>query len=55
LANQLQVPLLGSIPLDQKICEGGDIGNPIAIAQPNSTVGQVFEQIAAGIMAKFQP
>lgn len=54
LANELQVPLLGSIPIDPKICEGGDIGKPIAIAQPNSTTGQVFEQIAAGVMAKFQ-
>jgi ATP-binding protein involved in chromosome partitioning len=54
LANELQVPLLGSIPIDPKICEGGDIGKPIAIAQPNSLVSQVFEQIAAGVMAKFQ-
>jgi ATP-binding protein involved in chromosome partitioning len=54
LANELQVPLLGSIPIDPKICEGGDTGNPIAIAQPNSTVGQVFGQIAAGVITKFQ-
>jgi len=54
LANELQVPLLGAIPIDPEICEGGDIGKPIAIAQPNSLVGKVFEQIAAGVMAKFQ-
>jgi ATP-binding protein involved in chromosome partitioning len=54
LANELQVPLLGSIPIDPKICEGGDIGKPIAIAQPSSTVGQIFEQIATGIITKFQ-
>lgn len=51
LANELQVPLLGSIPIDPRICEGGDTGKPIAIAQPNSTVGQVFEQIAAGVIS----
>jgi ATP-binding protein involved in chromosome partitioning len=53
LTTELRVPLLGQIPIDSTICEGGDIGKPVAIAQPDSGVGQVFQSVAAGIIATF--
>lgn len=46
LASELQAPLLGKIPLDPQICVGGDIGQPITIRYPGSTVAAIFQQIA---------
>lgn len=52
VANRLQnltgapVPLLGKVPLDPKLREGGDNGVPIAIADPESPTGQALQAIA---------
>lgn len=40
------VPLLGQIPLDPNLRIGGDLGNPIAIAEPQSAAAQAFGGIA---------
>ncbi|MDO4762267.1 MAG: Mrp/NBP35 family ATP-binding protein [Corynebacterium sp.] len=44
-----KVPLLGSIPLDPKLREGGDSGVPIVIGQPESptavAIAQVVDQL----------
>ncbi|QSJ17375.1 Mrp/NBP35 family ATP-binding protein [Nostoc sp. UHCC 0702] len=52
LAAELQAPLLGQIPIDPRICNGGDSGNPIAIDR-TSFAGEVFTQIAAALNATF--
>ena len=44
LAEELQIPLLGQIPLVQSIREGGDEGTPIAL-QVGHPAAAVFEQI----------
>jgi len=36
LARELNVPLLGEIPLYQRVLEGGDTGRPIVVAEPES-------------------
>ena len=41
-----EVPLLGQIPLDPNLRIGGDLGNPIAISEPNSEAAQAFGAIA---------
>ena len=46
LADELEVPLLGQIPLVPQLREGGDDGHPIAAVAPNSEAGQIFHQIA---------
>ena len=46
LAAQLGVPLLGSIPLDPTVAEGGDIGEPAAFAHPESPAGAAFAALA---------
>ena len=46
LAAQMQVPLLGQIPIVQSICENGDNGTPIAL-DATSPVAQAFLQMAA--------
>ena len=44
LAEELQIPLLGQIPLVQSIREGGDEGTPIAL-QVGHPAAEAFEQI----------
>lgn len=46
LAEKLEVPLLGQIPLVPALREGGDIGKPIVIAEPDSEAAQAFVNIA---------
>ncbi|MEG4805466.1 Mrp/NBP35 family ATP-binding protein [Microcoleus sp. ARI1-B5] len=49
LAEELQAPLLAQIPLDPRICAGGDTGKPLTLADPNSAISQTFIQIAIGL------
>ena len=48
LAQELDVPLLGQIPLVQSIREGGDEGAPIAL-QVGHPAAAAFEQIAQAL------
>jgi ATP-binding protein involved in chromosome partitioning len=45
-ANRLNVPFLGSIPIDPKVAIGGDAGEPIVVAEPRSPVTEAFLRIA---------
>ncbi len=45
-ATGTRVPLLGQIPLDQRVREGGDDGAPIVLGEPDSPAGQALQQIA---------
>ncbi|MBP5197109.1 MAG: Mrp/NBP35 family ATP-binding protein [Bacteroidaceae bacterium] len=51
LAETMQVPLLGQIPVVQDICENGDNGTPVAL-DPSSPVGQAFLQLAARVVTE---
>lgn len=46
LAEELNVPLLGQIPVVQSICDDGDKGTP-AVLDPTSEVGKAFMSLAA--------
>jgi ATP-binding protein involved in chromosome partitioning len=46
LADQLDVPLLGKIPLVPVLREGGDVGDPIVVAHPDDEASAVFRSIA---------
>ncbi|HSH09750.1 MAG TPA: Mrp/NBP35 family ATP-binding protein [Oceanipulchritudo sp.] len=50
-AEALGAPLLGQIPLDSEIREGGDRGIPICIAYPHSEAGKIFNKIANQILS----
>ncbi len=50
LAEELQVPLLGQIPLVQAVCSAGDSGTPIAYQ--NSITGEAFMALAKNISEK---
>ena len=49
LAKELELPLLGQIPIVQGIREGGDSGNPVAFDE-NSITGKAFAEIAANVI-----
>lgn len=48
LANELGVKLLAQIPLVGSICEGGDQGQPIALA--DTITGQAFNNLASAVV-----
>lgn len=48
LAEKMNVPLLGQIPLVQSICEGSDQGKPVALA--DSITGNAFMDLAAMVI-----
>ncbi|MDR2138173.1 MAG: Mrp/NBP35 family ATP-binding protein [Tannerella sp.] len=45
LAKELNIPLLGQIPLVQSICESGDLGAPAAL-HPETLTGAAFHELA---------
>jgi ATP-binding protein involved in chromosome partitioning len=47
LADRLEVPLLGQIPLVPELREGGDEGAPIVVAHPDDEAAVAFRAIAA--------
>ena len=49
LAEELNVPLLGQIPIVQSICEGGDNGTPVALNE-DSITGQAFIELAKNVV-----
>ena len=51
LSEEMNVPLLGQIPIVQSICEGGDNGAPVALNE-NTITGRAFEELAANVVAQ---
>jgi len=49
LAKELNVPVLGQIPLVQSIREGGDDGKPVAL-NPDSVTGMAFRALAGSLV-----
>lgn len=50
-AKRLETEYLGEIPLDPKIREGGDVGKPIVLADPDAEASEAFIEIARKIVA----
>jgi ATP-binding protein involved in chromosome partitioning len=44
------VPLLGEIPIDVRLREGGDNGVPLVLSEPDSAAGKQLAQIAEGLV-----
>ena len=51
LADELELPLLGQIPLAPSVTQGGDTGAPIVIADPRSAPSVALGRIAAAVAA----
>lgn len=52
LAMQVNVPFLGTIPLDAKVRIGGDSGRPVIVENPNSQAALALKRIAEDIAAR---
>jgi ATP-binding protein involved in chromosome partitioning len=48
-AAELDVPFLGSIPLDAEIAEGGDRGVPIVVQHPDGPHAAAFRKVAEAV------
>ncbi|MDL2243448.1 Mrp/NBP35 family ATP-binding protein [Bacteroidales bacterium OttesenSCG-928-J19] len=53
LAEELNIPLLGEIPIVQGICEGGDAGKPAAL-NPDTITGQAFRSLAESVIDRVE-
>lgn len=51
LARELDVPLLGQVPLDPKVREGGDGGVPVVVGWPDSEAARAFSALADRVLA----
>jgi ATP-binding protein involved in chromosome partitioning len=55
LAEELGVPLLARIPLVPELREGGDVGRPIVVTDPDGEVAQVFRALAERLDTDLAP
>jgi ATP-binding protein involved in chromosome partitioning len=55
LADRMEVPLLGKIPLVPALREGGDDGRPIMVTDPDSEAAMAFKAIAGTIAVDLAP
>ena len=55
LAERLEVPLIGQIPLLEDLREGSDTGRPVAAVDPDGEAGRVFAAIATEIDVELAP
>jgi len=52
LADEIEVPLLGQIPLQAGMADAADDGKPIVVAEPDSPAGAAFRGIADQVTAQ---
>lgn len=50
-ANEMGIRVLGSIPLNEKICEASDNGKPVTVLDPQSPVSQPYLTIAEKLVS----
>ncbi|MEL6263490.1 MAG: Mrp/NBP35 family ATP-binding protein [Cyanobacteria bacterium J06626_6] len=55
IAQELAIPLLGQVPIDSSICQGGDQGMPLPLVDDTAELSRVFSAIAAGLNQTFCP
>ena len=55
LAERLEVPLLGQVPLVPALREGGDAGRPITVIEPEGEDSQVFTELARRVDEELAP
>ncbi|MEZ5350955.1 MAG: Mrp/NBP35 family ATP-binding protein, partial [Microthrixaceae bacterium] len=55
LAERLEVPLLGQVPLVPALREGGDAGRPITVIEPEGEASQVFTELARRVDEELAP
>jgi ATP-binding protein involved in chromosome partitioning len=53
LANNMNIHFLGQIPIVQSVCEGGDIGEPVATDE-TSIIGKAFHNVAVDVVKQVE-
>lgn len=54
LADEAEVPFLGSIPLDPQVVRSGDEGRPLVLGQRDSAVSQAFREVIAHVVSSVE-
>ncbi|MEI6461625.1 MAG: P-loop NTPase, partial [Verrucomicrobiota bacterium] len=54
VATALNTELLGEVPLDPAVRQGGDHGIPVVISHPESNAARVFKSVALTILRKLE-
>jgi len=52
ISRDLVVPFLGAVPIDTRVREGGDEGQPIVAAAPDSAAARAFVEVAGKVAAQ---
>jgi len=52
MAEEMSIPFLGEVPIDTRVREGGDTGQPIVAAVPDSPAARGFESVAGRVAAQ---
>jgi len=52
MAEDLQIPFLGEVPIDTRVRTGGDEGKPIVSAAPDAPAAQAFLDLASRVAAQ---
>jgi ATP-binding protein involved in chromosome partitioning len=52
MAEEMQIPFLGEIPIDTRVRSGGDDGQPIVVAAPDAPAAQAFMAVASRVAAQ---
>ena len=51
-AEQYGVPLLGQIPIEPVVREGGDTGVPVVVGHPESATAEAFRHLAERVASR---
>ncbi len=49
LAQELQVPLLGQIPMESDVARAGDEGTPVVLSRPESPAARALHEVASAV------
>jgi ATP-binding protein involved in chromosome partitioning len=52
MAQRLGVPFLGSVPIDPRVRDGGDKGQPIVVIDPDGPASKALQQISRDVAAR---
>jgi ATP-binding protein involved in chromosome partitioning len=55
LADELDVPLLGKVPLQPELRSCADEGQPLVLVDPDAPASQAIRQAARGLVAELPP
>ena len=55
LAADLGVELLGAVPIDPRVAHGGDVGNPVVVAEPDSPAAAAIAAAAKSLTSLLPP